>query len=74
MIQLMVGQQAPEPFWPMPGAEGARVEQFDTGEWFLIIYVGQRSKEEREIVRKARILSRYLSVGEGPPRIFRLSD
>jgi len=60
MIQLIVGQQAPEPFWPLPGAEGARFEQLYPGDWFLIIYMGQPSKEERKIVRKAKILTRYL--------------
>lgn len=60
MLQLIRGQQAPEPFWPMPGAEGARFEQLDTGEWFLIIYMGRPSKEERKIVRKAKIVTRYL--------------
>ena len=60
MIQLIVGQQAPAPFWPMPGAEGARFEQLDSGEWFIIIYMGQPSKEEKKIVRKAKILTRYL--------------
>ena len=60
MIQLTLGQQAPEPFWPVPGAEGARFEQMDTGEWIIIIYMGQASKEERKIIRKAKILTRYL--------------
>jgi hypothetical protein len=60
MIQFIVGQQAPEPFWPLPGAEGARFEQLDTGEWFIIIYMSQPTKEERKIVRKARILTRHI--------------
>jgi hypothetical protein len=64
MIQLIRGQQAPAPFLPQPvGAEGARFEQLDTGEWFLIIYMSQPTKEERKIVRKARVLSRYF-IGE----------
>jgi len=60
MIQLIVGQQAPEPFWLMPGAEGARFEQLNSAEWFLVIYMGSPSKEERKIIRKAKILTRYL--------------
>jgi hypothetical protein len=60
MIELTLGQQAPEPFWPVPGAEGARFEQMDTGEWIIVIYMGQAPKEERKIVRKAKILTRYL--------------
>jgi hypothetical protein len=60
MIQLIRRQQAPVPSLPQPGAEGARFEQLDTGEWFLIIYMGQPSKEERKIVRKAKILTRYI--------------
>ena len=60
MIQLTRGQQAPEPFLPHPGAEGARFEQMDTGDWIIIIYMGQPSKEERKIVRKAKIMTRYL--------------
>lgn len=60
MHQLIRGQQAPPPFCPVPGAEGARFEQLDTGEWFIIIYMGEPSKEERKIVRKAKILTRYL--------------
>ena len=59
MIQLTLGQQAPEPFLPVPGVEGARFEQMDTGEW-IIIYRGQLSKEERKIIRKAKVLTRYL--------------
>ena len=59
MLQLMCGQQAPVPFLPHAGAEGAGFEQMDTGEWF-IIYMGEPSKEERKIVRKAKILTRYL--------------
>jgi hypothetical protein len=60
MIQLTRGQQASAPFLPHPGAEGARFEQLDTGEWFIIIYMSQPSKEERKIVRKAKILTRYI--------------
>lgn len=60
MIQLMRGQPAPAPFLSPPGLEGARFEQLDTGEWFIIIYMSQPSKEERRIVRKAKILARYL--------------
>jgi hypothetical protein len=60
MIQITLRQQAPEPFWPVPGAEGARFEQMDTGEWIIVIYMGKASKEERKIVRKAKILTRYL--------------
>ena len=60
MIQLVRGQPAPAPFLPRPGTEGARFEQLDTGEWFIIIYIGQPSKEEKKILRKAKILTRYL--------------
>ena len=60
MIQLTRGQQAPAPFLPHPGAEGARFEQMDTGDWIIIIYMGQPLKEERKIVRKAKIVTRYL--------------
>jgi hypothetical protein len=66
MIQLIVGQQAPGPFWPMPGAEGARFEQLDTGEWFLIICMGEPSKEERKIVRKSKVLTRISSTRAKP--------
>jgi hypothetical protein len=60
MIQLIRGQQAPAPFLPPPGAEGARFEQMDTGDWIIIIYMGQPSKEERKNVRKAKIVTRYI--------------
>ena len=60
MIQLIVGQRAPEPFWPVLGAEGARFEQLDTGKWFIIIYMGQPSKEEKKTVRRAKIQTRYV--------------
>jgi hypothetical protein len=42
MIQLIRGQQAPSPFLPPPDAEGARFEQMDTGDWIIIIYMGQQ--------------------------------
>ena len=61
MTKLIRGQQAPLQFLPQPvGVEGARFEQLDTGEWFIIIYMGRPTKEERKIVRKARVLSRYI--------------
>jgi hypothetical protein len=60
MIQLIRGQQAPAPFLPHPGTEGARFEQMDTGDWIIIIYIGQPSKEERKIIRKAKVVTRYL--------------
>jgi hypothetical protein len=60
MIQLIRGQQAPSPFLPPPGAEGARFEQMDTGDWIIIIYMGQPSKEEKKIVRKAKVVTRHL--------------
>jgi hypothetical protein len=61
MIKLIRGQQAPAPFLPQRvGTEGARFEQLDTGEWFIIIYMGQPTKEERKIIRKARVLTRYI--------------
>lgn len=36
MIQFALGQPTPAPFLPLPGTEGARSEQLDTGEWFII--------------------------------------
>ena len=60
MIQLIRGQQAPAPFLPHPGTEGARFEQMDTGDWIIIIYMGQPSKEERKIIRKAKVVTRYI--------------
>ncbi len=58
MIEFAIGKQAPAPFLPPPDTEGARFEQLDTGEWFIIIYMGEPSKEERKILRKAKILTR----------------
>jgi hypothetical protein len=60
MIKFVIGQPAPTPFLPTPGTERGRSEQLDTGEWFIIIYMGQPSKEEIKIIRKAKILTRYL--------------
>jgi len=60
MIQLAIGQQAPTPFLPAPGTEGARFEQLDSGESFIIICMTSPSKEETKIIRKAKILARYL--------------
>jgi hypothetical protein len=60
MIKLTLGQPAPASFLPHPGAEGARFEQMDTGDWIIIIYMGQPTKEERKIVRKAKVVTRYL--------------
>lgn len=60
MIQLVIGQQAPAPFLPATGTEGARFEQLESGEWIIIIYMAQPSKEERKIIRKARIQTRYI--------------
>jgi hypothetical protein len=42
------------------GTDGARFEQMDTGDLIIIIYMGQPSKEERKIVRKAKIVPRYI--------------
>ena len=36
MIQFALGQPAPASFLPPPGTEGARSEQLDTGECFII--------------------------------------
>ena len=32
----------------------------DTGDWLIIIYMGQPSKEERKIIRKANVVTRHL--------------
>ncbi len=60
MIQLIRRAAGSSTISAYSGTEGARFEQLDTGEWFIIIYMGQPSKEERKIVRKAKILTRYL--------------
>jgi hypothetical protein len=60
MIKFVVGEPAPAAVLSSPGTEGGRLEQLDTGEWFIIIYMGQPSREEIKIVRRAKILTRYL--------------
>lgn len=60
MQTFQVGKLAPEPFWPASVTDGGRFEQGKEGDWFIIMYMTQPSKEERKVVRKAKILSRYL--------------
>jgi hypothetical protein len=32
----------------------------DTGDWIIIIYMRQPSKEERKVIRKAKVVTRYI--------------
>jgi hypothetical protein len=65
MCVIMVGQQAPAPFWPSSGGDGARFEQGPEGDWFILMYAESPTKEERRLVRKAKILSRYIADESG---------
>jgi hypothetical protein len=65
MCLFAVGQQAPAPFWPSTGEDGAKFEQGSEGDWFIVFYMDAPSKEERRLVRKAKILTRYLTDDAG---------
>ncbi len=65
MFTLAVGQRAPVPFWPTTSVDGARFEQGAEGDWFIVMYMRDPSKEERQFVRKAEILTRYLTDESG---------
>jgi hypothetical protein len=62
MIQLIRGQQAPSPFLPHPGTEGARFEQMDTGDWIIFQPNGKSTESPLNSEQEFITVNQYKSM------------